>query len=210
MSKSKDRARSEAGLLFRDGKLVQMAPKPPEDRYTLSALPEVKPENLPEGGKVMWVPGRGVVVVRVLQGVRARGRPVMVSEPLRTCKVCDDIVALSVARPHIRRCWKIEIKDTDPIPPEPPAHLMEEKARRLAAAAPAVTEVTAAPAVDQPAASAPVTVPSIDLKPIPPMPEPAPAPVLLICRLCNQPINPKDAQDTVIVNGQPWRVHHAC
>ena len=41
-------------------------------------------------------------------------------EHMRLCRKCNHIVPESRARQHIRDCWGMPIKDTDPIPEKPP------------------------------------------------------------------------------------------
>jgi len=43
-------------------------------------------------------------------------RQPMVTSKYYTCGKCGDIVSRTGARDHIRKCWKYQIKDTDPIP----------------------------------------------------------------------------------------------
>jgi hypothetical protein len=213
MSRSKDKARAMAGVCFRSGKLVPAATLPPK-REEIASPPTVKPENMPPGGKVSWIPGKGWVVIKAfaMPGLKVKGqKPMMVYEPLRTCKVCEDVVSESLARKHIRECWKIDIKNTDPIPLEPPAHLMKKKQEGII---PAPAAVPAAP--------------SIDLNSKPPVPEIAPPPdpaanppqkivVIsdirtedkLLCPLCKEPLQ-SAIQETILVNGKPIQVHKDC
>jgi protein-arginine kinase activator protein McsA len=45
-------------------------------------------------------------------------QPEVTNARLLTCKKCGDTVGETMARDHIRKCWKYPIRDTDPIPTE--------------------------------------------------------------------------------------------
>jgi hypothetical protein len=68
---------------------------------------------------------------RIQAGLEAP-RSLTPREKMRVCNVCRHEVPESQARQHIRDCWHMSIKDSDPIPEQVPDSVWQRIARKAA------------------------------------------------------------------------------